>query len=45
LKTLEDHWSAAKKKFSGDEWAFTWTDWEKRLKAAKSKLPDNAKKP
>ena len=38
LKALDQLLPAARKKFSGDEWASSWVDWEKRLKEAREKL-------
>lgn len=38
LKELEKIWPDAKKKYSGERWASSWADWEKRLNAAKRKL-------
>lgn len=37
LKALNDFWPAAKKKFTGEEWAQSWADWEKRKAAAEKK--------
>lgn len=37
LKTTERMINDAHAKFTGDEWAFNWSDWEKRLAAMKAK--------
>ena len=39
FKTLNENWEAAKKKLTGEEWASSWADWEKRKAAAEKKLP------
>ncbi len=44
VQALEELWPAAMKKFTGDDWAASRADWEKRFNAAKAKLPDRAKK-
>jgi len=31
LKALDELWPAARKKLTGDEWASSWADWDKRL--------------
>lgn len=38
IKTLEELWPGARQKFTGETWAASWRDWEKRSKAAKRKL-------
>jgi len=38
LAQLERLWPEAQKKFTGNEWALSWADWEKRLEAAEKKL-------
>ena len=38
LKALDASWSDAKARYTGDDWASSWTDWEKRLAALKTKL-------
>jgi tetratricopeptide (TPR) repeat protein len=38
LKALETLWPAAQKKFSDEEWAASWPEWQNRLDAAKRKL-------
>jgi predicted Zn-dependent protease len=40
VKALEDLWPDARRKFSGEAWAATWLDWEKRFQNAKDKLRD-----
>jgi tetratricopeptide (TPR) repeat protein len=42
FKALEKLWRGAKEKLSGDDWAASWLDWEKRFAAAKKKIADNA---
>ena len=39
-KALEGIWPDARKKLTGDDWAASWVDWEKRLSAIKKKIPD-----
>jgi tetratricopeptide (TPR) repeat protein len=43
LQNLETIWPDAQKKFTGDEWASTWADWNKRLNVVKKKLDDTTK--
>jgi tetratricopeptide (TPR) repeat protein len=43
LDELEKLWPAAQKQFTGDEWALSWVDWNKRLYIAQRKL-ENASK-
>jgi tetratricopeptide (TPR) repeat protein len=43
LKALEDLWPAAKEKFTGDAWAASWDDWERRLKQAREKIKEASK--
>lgn len=43
LTELERLWPEAQKKFTGEEWALSWVDWQKRLTAAEKKL-ENAMK-
>jgi tetratricopeptide (TPR) repeat protein len=38
IKALEELLPEARKKYSGEDWAVDWLDWEKRLDAAKRKL-------
>jgi hypothetical protein len=38
LKTLNENWDAAKKKLTGEDWAASWADWEKRKAAAEKKI-------
>lgn len=38
FKTLNEHWDAAKQKLTGEEWAASWADWEKRKAAAEKKV-------
>jgi tetratricopeptide (TPR) repeat protein len=38
LQNLEKIWPEAQKKFTGEDWASTWVDWNKRLNSAKKKL-------
>jgi tetratricopeptide (TPR) repeat protein len=42
IKALEKIWRAAKGKYSGDDWADDWVDWEKRFAAVKKKIAANA---
>ena len=37
LRTTERVMNEARAKFTGDEWAFNWSDWEKRFASAKAK--------
>jgi hypothetical protein len=39
FKTLNENWDTAKKKLTGEEWASSWADWEKRKAAAEKKIP------
>jgi hypothetical protein len=43
LDELEKIWPAAQKKLTGDAWAPSWTDWNKRLDTAKKKIGGNSK--
>jgi hypothetical protein len=43
LKLLGETWVEAHKKFSGEDWAQSWIDWEKRFKVLKQKLADTTK--
>jgi len=38
LSQLERIWPDAHKQFTGDEWALSWADWERRLEVAEKKL-------
>lgn len=38
LEELEKLWPGAQKQFTGDEWALSWADWNKRLKLAQDRL-------
>jgi tetratricopeptide (TPR) repeat protein len=38
LAALDELWPEAQKKFTGDAWASSWPDWEKRRNDAKKKL-------
>ena len=38
LKALDASWSDAKARYTGDDWASSWTDWEKRIAALKTKM-------
>lgn len=38
LKALDELWPAAQKQFTGEAWAATWADWEKRRSEAQTKL-------
>lgn len=40
---LEKIWPAAQKKFSGDPWAPSWADWNKRFDTVKKKIGGNSK--
>ena len=42
FKALEKLWRSAKAKYSGDDQADNWADWEKRFAAAKKKIADHA---
>ena len=39
LKALDEIWPDARKKLTGDEWASSWADWEKRREAAQKRRP------
>jgi len=43
LEKLEKIWPDAKKKFSGDDWAIDWIDWNQRLGVVRKKLGSNPK--
>ena len=43
LKALEELWPAARKKFSGEDWADDWIDWESRLNKARDKAGETTK--
>jgi tetratricopeptide (TPR) repeat protein len=43
LNELEKIWPAAQKKFIGDPWVLSWTDWNKRFNNAKKKIGGNSK--
>jgi tetratricopeptide (TPR) repeat protein len=43
VKALEESWPQAREKFSGESWAVTWWEWERRLKNAKKRI-ENASK-
>jgi tetratricopeptide (TPR) repeat protein len=43
LKALEKLWPDAQKKFTSDDWAASWPDWEKRINNVKKKLEDTPK--
>ena len=43
LKSMEKAWPDAEKKFTGEAWAMSWLDWEKRLAAARKKIAANPK--
>ena len=38
LKALDALWSDAKARYTGDDWASSWTDWEKRLAALRARM-------
>jgi tetratricopeptide (TPR) repeat protein len=44
LKALEELWPEARRKFSDENWAPIWADWEKRLQNIKDKLRDPSTK-
>ena len=41
LKSLGELWPGALKKYTGEEWASSWADWEKRKAAAEKKARAN----
>jgi len=43
LKVLEKLWPDAQNKLAGDAWAWSWMDWDKRLKAVKKKIEETQK--
>jgi len=43
LGELEKMWAAAQKKFTGDPWVLSWTDWNKRFESVKKKVGGNSK--
>jgi tetratricopeptide (TPR) repeat protein len=43
LEELEKLWPAAQKQFTGDTWALSWADWNKRLSIAQKKLETSSK--
>lgn len=43
LDELEKIWPAAQKQFTGDEWALSWADWNKRILIVRNKLEAPAK--
>jgi len=43
LGELEKIWPAAQKKFTGDAWVLSWTDWNKRFESVKKKTGGNSK--
>jgi tetratricopeptide (TPR) repeat protein len=43
LGELEKIWPAAQKKFTGDAWVLSWTDWNKRFVSVKKKIGGNPK--
>ena len=43
LKELERIWPAATKTFTGDEWALSWWEWNKRLAGVQKKLEEAPK--
>jgi tetratricopeptide (TPR) repeat protein len=44
LKALEELLPKARATFSGDAWAATWADWDKRIAAAQEKIEEGSKK-
>lgn len=40
FKALEKIWPGAKAKFTGDAWARSWLDWDRRFEAARKKIAD-----
>jgi hypothetical protein len=46
LKTLDDLWPAARAKFTGEDWASSWADWETRRNTVRRRLAKhNAESP
>lgn len=43
FKALKEIWDAAKKEFSGEPWASSWADWERRLEQIQGKVTDAPK--
>lgn len=43
MKTLDQLWPAARKKLTGDEWASTWADWEKRKTTFEAKTNESSR--
>lgn len=43
LEALEQLWPAAQKEFTGDQWASTWADWDRRRKVADEKAAGSRK--
>jgi tetratricopeptide (TPR) repeat protein len=43
LEELEKLWPGAQKQFTGDEWALSWVDWNKRLYIVQRKLESASK--
>jgi tetratricopeptide (TPR) repeat protein len=41
FKALEKIWRSAKEKYSGDDWADDWVDWERRFAVVKKKIADD----
>jgi len=40
FKALEEDWSAARSRFTGEVWAAAWVDWEARLQTVKKKMEE-----
>lgn len=45
LTTLDELWPTAQKKFTGDKWAASWADWEKRRGLVEKKVAGARKAP
>jgi hypothetical protein len=43
LKVLDELWPDARKKFTGEEWAASWADWETRREAARTVIDENSR--
>lgn len=43
LEALDQIWPAAQKEFTGDQWASTWADWDRRRKIADEKAAGSRK--
>jgi hypothetical protein len=43
LKALDELWPSAKQRFTGDAWASSWADWEKRREELQKKASETPK--